>query len=160
MTANRSGCPINMSLELIGDRWSLIVLRDIIFGDKRHFTDLLRRSEEKITPKILTDRLERLEREGILTRSPDPTHKQRSIISLTAKGIDLLPVLIALSNWGTAHLDVAPRFAERARAIEAGGDGFLRALMAELRREHLGEGGDAPEGSARTRLRQVAPPAG
>jgi DNA-binding HxlR family transcriptional regulator len=141
-----------MSLELIGDRWSLIVLRDIIFGNKRHFTDLLRRSEEKISPKILSDRLDRLEQEGILTRTADPSHKQRTILSLTEKGIELLPVLVALSNWGVAHLAVAPRFAERARTIEQGGSEFLHAFMDELRHEHLGRGAGAGAGSVRQRL--------
>ena len=152
----RSGCPINLSLEVIGDRWSLIVLRDIIFGGKRHFNDLVRRSEEGITPKTLTDRLARLEAAGLVTRSPDPEHKQRSIISLTEAGIALLPVLVALTNFGLEHLPVAPRFLGRSRAIRAGGDAFITAFTAELRAEHLGAPAPPHKPTIRARLTEAA----
>jgi DNA-binding HxlR family transcriptional regulator len=135
---HRSGCPINLSLELLGDRWSLIVLRDIIFGEKRHFTDLLRRSEEGISPNILTERLDRLEAAGLLTRRPDPRHKQRTILSLTEMAVALVPVLAQLSTWGLRYLPVTPAFAARARVLEAGGPELWARLMQELRHEHLG----------------------
>jgi len=69
----RSGCPINLALEVFGDKWTLIIIRDIMFEGKRHFRELLQ-SEEKIASNILTDRLNMLEREGIITKSPDPDH--------------------------------------------------------------------------------------
>jgi DNA-binding HxlR family transcriptional regulator len=79
----RSGCPINLTLEMLGDRWSLIVIRDIMFGNRRHYGDLLRLSEEGIASNILANRLARLVQSGLLSRSGDPTHKQKTIYSLT-----------------------------------------------------------------------------
>ena len=96
----RSGCPINLTLEMLGDRWSLIVIRDVMFGNRRHFGDLLRLSEEKIASNILADRLSRLIRMGLLSRSGDPTHKQKVIYSLTEASIQLVPLLAHMGAWG------------------------------------------------------------
>jgi DNA-binding HxlR family transcriptional regulator len=72
-----SGCPINLTLEVLGDRWSLIVIRDVMFGNRRHYGDLRRLSEEGIASNILANRLKRLVRGGLLARSDDLTHKQK-----------------------------------------------------------------------------------
>jgi DNA-binding HxlR family transcriptional regulator len=69
----RSGCPINLTLEALGDRWSLIVIRDLMFGNRRHFRELLTRSEERIASNILTDRLTRLEKPELVSRRDDPS---------------------------------------------------------------------------------------
>ena len=84
----RSGCPINLTLEILGDRWSLIVLRDIMFGNRRHFRELLAKSDEGIASNILADRLKRLLETGLLSRRDDASHKQKGIYSLTERGID------------------------------------------------------------------------
>src|SRR5579862_7863200 len=89
---HRSGCPINLTLEVLGDRWSLIVIRDVMFGNRRHFRDLLQHSQEGIASNILADRLKRLVERGLLTRSDDPTHKQKAIYSLTEMAIELVPL--------------------------------------------------------------------
>src|SRR6202046_1290206 len=78
----RSGCPINLTLEMLGDRWSLIVIRDIMFGNRRHYGDLLRLSDEGIASNILANRLTRLVQSGLLSRTDDPTHKQKEVFSL------------------------------------------------------------------------------
>ena len=83
MNAPRSGCPINLTLEALGDRWSLIVIRDLMFGNRRHFRELLTRSEERIASNILADRLTRLEKAGLVSRRDDPSHKQKVICRLT-----------------------------------------------------------------------------
>src|ERR1700719_2877062 len=83
---HRSGCPINLTLEVVGDKWSLLIIRDMIFGNRRHFRELLTRSEEGIASNILADRLKRLLEEKILSRADDPSHKQKAIYSLTEKG--------------------------------------------------------------------------
>ena len=72
MNAPRSGCPINLTLEALGDRWSLIVIRDLMFGNRRHFRELLTRSEERIASNILADRLTRLEKAGLVSRRNHP----------------------------------------------------------------------------------------
>jgi DNA-binding HxlR family transcriptional regulator len=141
---HRSGCPINLSLEVFGDRWSLIVLRDVIFGGRRHYRDLLVNSEEGIASNILADRLRRLTAEGMLTSAPDPAHKQRTILSLTEMSIALVPVLAQLGGWGSRFLPVTPALSIRARLLEAGGPPLWERLMAELRAAHLGQ--PAPHG--------------
>ena len=93
MNAPRSGCPINLTLEALGDRWSLIVIRDLMFGNRRHFRELLTRSEERIASNILADRLTRLEKAGLVSRRDDPSHKQKVIYSLTDASIALVPLL-------------------------------------------------------------------
>jgi DNA-binding HxlR family transcriptional regulator len=136
--AIRSGCPINLSLEVFGDGWSLIVLRDIIFGGRRHFRELLNRSEEGIASNILADRLKALVGAGLLTRRPDPTHKQKVVYSLTEAGIALVPVMAALGAWGRRFLPVSEELSIRAELLEEGGPALWEEFMAELREAHLG----------------------
>jgi DNA-binding HxlR family transcriptional regulator len=145
---HRSGCPINLSLEVFGDRWTLLILRDVVFGGKRHFRELMR-SEEGIASNILSDRLKRLVAEGMLTRSPDPTHRQKTVYSLTKKAIGLVPVFAALGAWGSKYLSASEALSVRARVLEEGGPEMQERFMAELRREHLGapaEGRGEPTG--------------
>ena len=136
--AIRSGCPINLTLEVIGDRWSLLVIRDIIFGNRRHFRELLTRSEEGISSNILADRLKTLVEQGILTRTDDPTHKQKAIYSLTEKGIELVPVIAQMADWGRRHLPVSEELSIRAQVMEEGGDRLIADMMYELRESHVG----------------------
>ncbi len=134
---HRSGCPINLTLELLGDRWSLLIIRDIVFAGKRRFRELLQ-SEERISSNILTDRLYMLVNEGMLTRAPDPAYKQRIIYSLTEKSIALVPVLVQLGIWGRTYLPADEALSATSRELEAGGPALWEQIMADLRREHLG----------------------
>lgn len=148
----RSGCPINLSLEVFGDRWSLIVLRDMIFAGRRHFRELLNGSLEGIASNILADRLKRLLELGMLTRSDDPSHKQKAIYSLTEMSIQLVPVMAHLGAWGRAWLPVGEELAIRAELLEEGGPDLWARFMDELRHEHLGTG-PAPDPAATVRAR-------
>jgi DNA-binding HxlR family transcriptional regulator len=136
--AQRSGCPINLTLEMLGDRWSLIVIRDVMFGNRRHYGDLLRLSEERIASNILANRLRRLVRAGLLSRTGDPTHKQKAIYSLTEASIQLVPLLAHMAAWGRRHTQVSEELAVRAQLLEEGGERMWKAFMAELRSIHLG----------------------
>jgi Predicted transcriptional regulators len=138
METARSSCPINLTLEVLGDRWSLIVIRDIMFGNRRHFRELLAHSEEGIASNILADRLKRLMAAGVLKRDGDPTHKQKAVYSLTEMGIELLPLLVQMGAWGRRHLPTTPAFAIRQKLLEEGGGPMLEEFMAELRTIHLG----------------------
>jgi DNA-binding HxlR family transcriptional regulator len=138
MVMIRSGCPINLTLEALGDRWSLIVIRDIMFGNRRHFRELLAGSIEGIASNILADRLKRLVAEGLLTRTGDPTHKQKAIYSLTGKAIELVPLLVAMGAWGRRHMPVTPELAVRAQLLEDGSTPLWDDFMVELRHAHLG----------------------
>jgi DNA-binding HxlR family transcriptional regulator len=135
----RSGCPINLTLEALGDRWSLIVIRDIMFGNRRHFRDLLSRSLEGIASNILADRLKKLVEAGLLSKADDPSHRQKAIYSLTEKAIDLVPLLVAMGAWGRRHLPVTPELAVRNAVLEKGGPALWDDFMAELRHLHLGK---------------------
>jgi len=135
---HRSGCPINLSLEVLGDKWSLLIIRDMMFGDRRHFRALLTQSEEGIASNILADRLHRLTELGMITSAPDPTHKQRVRISLTEPAIQLVPVLAHLGAWGRRHLPVTRDLAIRAELLERGGPPMWDEFMDELREKHLG----------------------
>ncbi len=136
--AHRSGCPINLTLEVLGDRWSLIVVRDIIFGDRRRYRELLTRSEEGIASNVLADRLKRLLAAGLLTRADDPRHRQSAIYSLTDPAIQLVPLLAQMGAWGRRHTPASKELSIRAQLLEEGGPEMWEDLMAELRARHLG----------------------
>lgn len=138
MSTPRSGCPINQSVEILGDRWTLVVLRDVIFGDGRHFSALHRGSLEGIATNVLADRLARLVDNGLLTRHQDPSHRQRTNYRLTEAAIQLVPVLATLGAWGTAWLPVSDELSARARVLAEGGPELWGRFMDELRAEHLG----------------------
>lgn len=105
-SSRRSGCPINVSLEMLGDRWSLLIIRDLMFRGFRTYKELLE-SEEGIATNILADRLRRLEDCGIISTEPDATDRRKLIYRLTAKGIDLAPILVELILWGARYEDTA-----------------------------------------------------
>jgi DNA-binding HxlR family transcriptional regulator len=134
----RSGCPINLTAELLGDPWSLVVLRDLMFGGPRHFNGLHRSSLEGIATNILASRLEHLVDAGLLTRHGDPGHRQRSIYRLTEPAIDLVPVMATLGRWGSRWLPATGELAARARVLADGGPPLWARFIQELRAEHLG----------------------
>src|SRR4030081_3734178 len=135
--AQRSGCPINLTLEVVGDKWSLLIIRDIMFGTRRHFRELLTKSDERISSNILADRLKTLLDQGIITREDDPSHKQKGIYSLTEQGIELLPILAQMSGWGFKYLPVTEELGIRARLLSDGGRDMWAKFMDQLRETHL-----------------------
>jgi DNA-binding HxlR family transcriptional regulator len=137
-TTFRSGCPINLGLEVFGDKWTLLVIRDIMFAGKRHFREFLA-SDEGISSNILADRLAMLVEGGILTRAEDPAHKLKAIYSLTQKGIDLLPIIAQISRWSRTYMPVDPLLAATGEARDRAGPGAVEAQMAALRVIHLGQ---------------------
>jgi DNA-binding HxlR family transcriptional regulator len=139
MKPHRSGCPINLTLETLGDRWSLIVIRDLMFGNRRHFRTLLTQSEEGIASNILAARLKRLEAAGLISRRSDPSHRQKAIYSLTDAGIELVPLLAQMGAWGRRHTPASRELSVRAQILEEGGPALWSEFMAELRHLHLGE---------------------
>jgi DNA-binding HxlR family transcriptional regulator len=134
----KSGCPINLTLEVVGDKWSLLIIRDIMFGNRRHYRDLLTKSDEGISSNILADRLKMLLEQGIITREDDPSHKQKGIYSLTEQGIELLPILAQMSAWGFKYLPVSEELGIRAQLLRDGGPKMWAEFMDELRETHLG----------------------
>src|SRR5580698_2437399 len=153
---HRSECVINLTVEIFGDQWSLLVIRDIILMNRRHFRELLTKSVEGIASNILADRLQRLVQQGILVKSQDPSHKQKAIYSLTERGIELLPLLMEIVAWGHKCLP-ASRLRGLAHVLEEGGPKLRAEFMSELRETHLpGSGarsGAKPVGKKKVRSR-------
>jgi DNA-binding HxlR family transcriptional regulator len=135
--APRSGCAINAAIEVLGDPWAILVLRDIMFGNRRHFRELIAGSEEGIATNILASRLKQLVAAGLLTRDA-ARRGQRATYSLTEAGIQVLPIMVALGNWGLAHRDGERRLRARAELLRDGGPELVEAMMDELRELHLG----------------------
>ena len=102
MLINRSDCPISNVLDHLGDRWSLLVIRDIAFFGKKAYNELLE-SAEGIATNILSSRLKTLEASNIIEKNPDPSDRRRQIYSLTESGKDLLPILVEMILWSAKH---------------------------------------------------------
>ncbi len=128
-SGQRSHCPITYSLDIVGDRWTLLVLRDLIIVRKRHFREFLA-SDEGIASNILTSRLKLLECSGLLTRRPDPENARQVIYEPTKKGLDLLPAMLELARWGGTYDPdtAAPR--DLIRRIEKDRDGVVHEIRA------------------------------
>ena len=108
MDKKRSDCPISCSLDVIGDKWSLLIIRDVMLRGKLSYSEFLN-SEEGIASNILVNRLTILEEEEILVREVAPANKSKYIYSLTQKGADLMPIIIELMDWGAKYNKNCPR---------------------------------------------------
>lgn len=98
----RSDCPINFGLETFGDMWSLLIIRDIVYFGKKTYGEFLA-SEEGIATNILASRLAHLEHNGLLVKKPHATDKRKEAYALTEKGLDVIPILLEMANWGAHH---------------------------------------------------------
>jgi DNA-binding HxlR family transcriptional regulator len=107
-TTARSACPISNTLDILGDKWTLLIVRDLMFIGKKTFSEFLQ-SEEKIATNILADRLLTLEKKGIVEKKAFPENKVKNLYQLTPKGIDLMPILFEILLWGDKHLNVTRR---------------------------------------------------
>ena len=132
----KSGCPINVGLEVFGDRWTLLILRDVMFAERQTFREI-QASPEGISPKTLSERISMLLEEGILTRDADPDHSQRSILRLTEKGLDLVPLLADIAVWSLKHKQVDPALADVAKQAAEDRDTFLSREILRLRARDL-----------------------
>lgn len=127
MEGRRSGCPINITLETLGDSWSLLIVRDLMFLGRKRFNEFLS-ADEKIATNILTERLQRLESVGIITKQRDPDDARKYIYRLTEKGIDLAPLLVEMILWAARYENTAapPQVLKKMRADR-------EAFVAEVR---------------------------
>ncbi|GMM84881.1 winged helix-turn-helix transcriptional regulator [Pseudoalteromonas sp. MTN2-4] len=98
----RSDCPISKVLDLVGDKWSLLILRDMLFFGKEIYSDL-QNSDEKMATNILSTRLEKLEQEGLISKRASEQDKRKKLYKLTEKGIDMLPILLDMIVWSTKY---------------------------------------------------------
>jgi DNA-binding HxlR family transcriptional regulator len=133
----RSNCPTNYALELFGDKWSLLVLRDLMFKNKWHYNEFLA-AEESVSTSVLQDRLKNLEQGGIITKGEDSIKKSRIKYSLTEKGIALLPMMLEIIIWSArfdANTAADKKFVIRARRER---EKLLEEIKADLTEQHIG----------------------
>jgi len=129
----RSGCPLNASVEMLGDRWSLLIIRDMMVRGSRTYKEFLE-SDEGIATNILADRLQKLVAHGIVTTEPDSSDGRKLIYSLTAKGIDLAPVLTEMVLWAAAHEDTGNQ--ALVRQMQADKEQFLAGVRQRWAQRH------------------------
>ena len=128
MSYEFNGCPIRYGLGILGDRWSLLIIRDMMFKGRQYYGEFLS-AGEGISTNILADRLQKLESAGVIFQSPDPDHGKRIVYKLTQKGADLMPVLLAIIEWSAQYdelTEVPDQFIDK-----------LRKKPKTLQREHL-----------------------
>jgi DNA-binding HxlR family transcriptional regulator len=123
-------------MELLGDRWSLVVLRDIMFSGHTRFRELLNNSLEGIASNVLASRLAKLTDAGLLSRHAVAGHRQKVDYFLTEAAIELVPLLVELGDWGSRWLPTTPDLAVRARLLADGGPAICARFMDELRAIH------------------------
>jgi DNA-binding HxlR family transcriptional regulator len=132
----RSHCPINYTLEHFGDKWSLLIIRDLMFKGKRHYNEFLE-AGEKVSTSVLGDRLKKLEEAGIITRGEDAVKKSRIRYSLTQKGIDLLPILIEMIVWGGFKDELTESPKEFLDQATQNREALIKEIRENLIKDHL-----------------------
>ena len=114
---HRSECPVVFALDVFGDRWTLLIVRDMIFSGRSSYGDFLT-AGEGISTNILADRLKRLEDEGIVTKHRDPDHGAKFLYRMTDKGLSLVPVMVEMIRWSAGHQPDTPVSAALKRRMD------------------------------------------
>lgn len=127
----RSGCPVSSSLDIWGDKWSLLIVRDLMYAKECTYSDFLK-SEEKIATNILATRLQMLESAGIISKSEHPDSKAKVLYRLTAKGIDLLPMLIEMYLWGEKYFTLSETHKTFLKEVRKDKATFIKNTMEKL----------------------------
>lgn len=129
----RSTCPIDYAIEIFGDRWTLLVLRDLLFLGKRHFRELCE-SEEGIATNILASRLKKLESRGLISRSVDPKDRRQVVYVLTEKGLALAPAMLEIIRWSAKYDPDSGAPASLVNRIKKNRDQVAGEIIARARR--------------------------
>lgn len=130
----RSDCPISCSLDIWGDKWSLLIIRDLMNHKKSTYGDFLK-SGEGIATNILASRLQSLEENGLIEKLDHPESKAKVLYRLTHKGIDLLPILVEIHLWAEKYFDIPKELKDRMRAVKKDKETTIRTLMKDLKKE-------------------------
>ncbi|GHO63714.1 hypothetical protein KSC_026060 [Ktedonobacter sp. SOSP1-52] len=123
----RSQCPINFSLEMLGDAWSLLIIRDIIYYGKKTYGEFLE-SGEGIARNILADRLAQLQQKGLLTKRPHLADRRKDMYELTPGGLDIIPILLDMAEWGATHSDTTNAPREWLKAVRVHREEMIRLI--------------------------------
>ncbi|PJZ51171.1 winged helix-turn-helix transcriptional regulator [Leptospira saintgironsiae] len=129
----RSDCPISCSLDIWGDKWSLLIIRDLMFNKKRTYGDFLK-SDEGIATNILASRLQSLEENGLIEKSEHPDSKAKVLYRLTQKGIDLLPVFVEIYMWAEKYFDIPKEIKVALKDVKKDKESFVRSMTKELKK--------------------------
>jgi DNA-binding HxlR family transcriptional regulator len=132
---SRSSCPVSCALDILGDKWTLLVVRDLIFLRKRYFGDF-QNSPEKIATNILSDRLRKLEAAGMVLRQPDPDHGCRIIYAFTEKCVELVPTIMELIRWGAKHVPGSNAHENLVQRFDQDPMKFMAEIRLSLRKEN------------------------
>jgi DNA-binding HxlR family transcriptional regulator len=137
----RSDCPLNFGLELFGDRWTLLIIRDLMFFNKRFFNEFLS-SAEGISTSILADRLELLEKGGMISKGRVEEHKQKIAYRLTEKAIDLLPIILEIGLWSERYAadQLTPHRELILGGIRKNKTVGIKQMKQKLYKEHVSKG--------------------
>lgn len=130
-TKKRSDCPISSSLDIWGDKWSLLIIRDLMFAKESTYGDFLK-SEEKIATNILAARLLMLEENGIISKLSHPESKAKVLYKLTQKGIDLLPLMIEINLWADKYLAIPADRREILKEVKKDKEAFIKSMTKKL----------------------------
>ena len=132
----RSDCPISSSLDVWGDKWSLLIVRDLMFKKQSTYGDFLK-SDEKIATNILASRLLMLEENGIISKQDHHDSKAKVLYKLTEKGINLLPLLIEINLWAEKYCEIPESQKMILNAMKKDKVGFIEEKIEELKKEVL-----------------------
>ncbi len=128
----RSECPLSCSLDIFGDKWSLLIIRDLMFNNKCTYNDFLK-SDEGIATNILASRLKGLEEHGIIEKSAHPDSKAKILYRLTQRGLDLLPIILEVYIWSEKYLSIPTDIKSIIKEAKKDKDKFVKQVIKELK---------------------------
>ena len=131
-TKKRSDCPVSCSLDVWGDKWSLLIVRDLLEKQQSTYGDFLK-ANEKIATNILATRLQMLEDNGIISKTVHPESKAKVLYKLTEKGIDLLPIMVEIGFWADKHYEIDKGKKAVLRDIKKNKEEFIKATLKQLK---------------------------
>lgn len=130
----RSECPISCSLDIFGDKWSLLIIRDMMFFNKSTYGDFLK-SDEGIATNILASRLQSLEENKLIEKLEHPDSKAKVLYRLTQKSIDLLPIIVEIHLWAEKYFDIPTDIKALVKEAKKGKEEFIKATTRQLKKQ-------------------------
>lgn len=128
----RSKCPISCALDIFGDKWTLLIIRDLMFNEKNTYGDFLK-SSEGIATNILASRLQSLEENNIIEKLEHPKSKAKNLYRLSQKGIDLLPIMVEINIWSEKYLDISTNLKVQIKEIKKDKEVYIKIKTKELK---------------------------
>lgn len=130
----RSECPISCSLDIFGDKWSLLIIRDMMFFQKSTYGEFLK-SEEKIATNILASRLQSLEENQLIKKLEHPDSKAKVLYKLTQKSIDLLPIIVEIQLWAEKYYDIPDEIKAIVKEAKKDKNEFIKSMTKKLKKQ-------------------------